>query len=110
MNWHELLEFMTNFKTDRVIAQLAAWHVGDLVHNPFGLGGFGLAILITYYIGWKAISGMIIGIGGFIYALSYAVSEGTGTSGLSGDGIWVLVGGGAISVILFIYLLFIRSE
>jgi hypothetical protein len=110
MNWHEFLEFMTNFKTDRIMAQLAAWNIGDLAHNQYVLAGFALAIAITYFIGWKAVSGLIVGIGGFIYALSYAVAEGTGPEGLSGNGIWVLVGGGGVSVILFIYLLFIRSE
>ncbi|WP_020674940.1 hypothetical protein [Geopsychrobacter electrodiphilus] len=110
MNWQEFLDLMTNFRTDRIMQQLAAWNIGDLGQNQYVLAGFALAIAITYFLGWKAISGLIIGIGGFIYALSYAVAQGTGTAGLSGDGVWVLVGGGGASVVLFIYLLFIRSE
>jgi hypothetical protein len=110
MNWQEFLDLMINFRTDRIVAQLAAWNVGDLGQNQYVLGGFALLIAITYFLGWKTISGWIIGIGGFIYALSYAVAQGTGPDGLSGDGIWILIGGGGASVILFIYLLFIRSE
>ena len=110
MSWQEFLDFMLNFRTDRIMEQLAAWNVGDLGHNDYVLGGFALAIAVTYFIGWKAISGFIVGIGGFIYTLSYAVAEGTGTEGLSGSGIWILLVGGGASAILFIYLIFVRSE
>lgn len=110
MNWQDFLDFMTNFRTDRIMEQLAAWNVGHLSQNPYVLAGLAVVIAITYFLGWKAISGFIAGIGGFSYALSYAVSQGTGTEGLAGGGIWVLVGGGGVAVILFIYLLFIRSE
>lgn len=110
MTWQEFLDFMTNFRTDRIMDLLATWHIGDLGQNPYVLASLALAIAITYFLGWKTISGFIVGIGGFIYALSYAVSQGTGTEGLSGNGIWVLVGGGAAAIGLFIYLLFIRNE
>lgn len=110
MNWQEFLDFMVNFRTDRVVAQLAAWNVDDLSQNPYILAGFALAIAISYFIGWQGIAGFIVGIGGFAYALSYAVAQGAGPEGLSGNGIWVLVGGGSVSVFIFIYLLFIRSE
>ena len=110
MSWQGFLDFMTHFRTDRIMENLAAWNVGNLVHNDYVLASFALAIAITYFIGWKTVSGFIIGIGGFIYALSYAVAEGTGPEGLSGNGIWILIGGGGASVMLFIYLIFIRSE
>ena len=110
MSWQKFLDFMIHFRTDRIMEQLLAWNVGDLAHNDYVLAGFALAIAITYFIGWKTISGLIIGIGGFIFALSYAVAEGAGPEGLAGNGIWILIGGGGASVMLFIYLLFIRSE
>ena len=110
MSWQEFLDFMTNFRTDRILEQLQAWNVGDLGQNPYVLAGLALVIAITYFLGWKSLSGFIVGIGGFAYAVSYAVARGSGPEGLSGDGIWILIGGGGIAVILFIYLLFIRSE
>ncbi len=110
MDWQAFLEFMTNFRTDRIMEQLAAWNVGDLGQNPYMLAGVALAIAITYFLGWKAISGFIVGIGGFIYALSYAVSQGTGAEGLSGGGIWVLVLGGGGAVMICIFMLFARSD
>ncbi len=110
MSWQDFLDFMINFRTDKVMEQLTVWNVGDLGQNQYVLGSFALAIAITYFLGWKSISGFIVGIGGFIYAVSYAVAEGTGPEGLSGNGIWVLVAGGGASVILFIYLIFVRSE
>ena len=110
MNWHEFLDFMVNFRTDRVVEQLAAWNIDDLSQNPYVLACFAMAIAITYFIGWKGFAGFIVGIGGFIYALSYAVAQGTGPEGLSGNGIWILVGGGGAAVLIFMYLIFIRSD
>ncbi len=110
MSWQEFLDFMVNFRTDRIMEQLAAWNVGDLGHNQFVLAGFALVIAVTYFIGWKTISAFVVGIGGFIYALSYTVAEGTGTEGLAGNGIWVLLGGGGAAAVLFIYLIFLRSD
>ena len=110
MSWQGFLDFMVNFRTDKIMEQLAAWNVGDLSSNHYVLAGFALAIAITYFLGWKSISGFIVGIGGFIYALSYAVAEGTGTEGLAGNGIWVLICGGGASAMILIYLVFIRSE
>lgn len=110
MSWQDVVDLMVNFRTDRIMEHLAAMNVGELSHNNYVLAGFALAIAITYFLGWKTVSGFIVGIGGFIYAISYAVAEGTGPEGLAGQGIWVLVGGGGASVIIFIYLVFVRSE
>lgn len=110
MGWQEIKGYLENFRTDRVMEQLHAWNVGDLSTNPWFLGGFAVAILITYFIGWRAISAFLVGIGGFALALSWTVSKGTGTQGIESGGIYVIVGGGAVVVGLFIYLLFIKSD
>jgi len=110
MTWADFTEFMTNFRTDNVMQQLEAWNIADLSNNPWFLGGFAALVLITYFIGWKAISAFLVGIGGFTLALSWTVAQGTGTEGIESGGIYIIVGGGAVIVGLFIYLLFIKTE
>lgn len=110
MSWADFKEFMTNFRTDNIMQQLETWNVADLSTNPWFLGGFGAVVLITYLLGLRAISAFIVGIGGFALALSWTVAKGTGTEGIESGGIYVLIGGGAIAIGLFIYLLFIKSE
>ena len=110
MSWTDFKEFMTNFRTDNVMQQLQAWNVGDLTHNPWFLGGFATVALICYFLGLRAIAAFIVGIGGFALAVSWTVALGTGSEGIEGGGSYILVGGGALVIGLFIYLLFIRSE
>lgn len=110
MSWTDFKEFMTNFRTDNIMQQLEAWNVADLSNNPWFLGGFAAVALICYFLGLRAIAAFIVGIGGFALAVSWTVAQGTGTAGIEGGGIYILVGGGALVVGLFIYLLFIRSE
>ncbi|MCW8858873.1 MAG: hypothetical protein OQK50_05480 [Deltaproteobacteria bacterium] len=110
MSWADIKEYLDNFRTDQVMEQLQAWNIGDLNSNPWFLGGFAAAILLTYFIGWRAISGFLVGIGGFALVVSLAIGKGTGVEGIAGGGLWILVAGGAVAVALFIYLLFIKSE
>lgn len=110
MNWESFKEFMAQFRTDQIMQQLEAWNVGELSTNPWFLGGFAVAVLLTYFLGMRAISAFIVGIGGFALAMSWTVARGTGLQGIESGGIYVIVGGGAIAVGLFIYLLFIKSE
>lgn len=110
MSWADFKEFMTNFRTDNIMQLLDTWNVGELSHNPWFLGGFAAVVLITYFLGMRAISAFVVGIGGFALALSWTVAKGTGTEGIAGGGIYVIVGGGAVIVGLFIYLLFIKSD
>ena len=110
MNWDNIKHYLDYFRTDQVMQQLQDWNVGDLSTNPWFLGGFAAIILITYFIGWRAIAGLISGIGGFALVVSLAIGKGTGVDGIAGGGLWIIVGGGAVVVFLFIYLLFIKSE
>jgi len=110
MTWTDAKEFMTNFRTDNIMQQLEAWNIADLSNNPWALGGFAAAALLCYFLGLRAIAAFIVGIGGFALALSWTVAQGTGTEGIQGGGIYILVGGGALVIGLFIYLLFIKSE
>lgn len=110
MSWDKIKEFLVHFRTDQILQQLQDWNVGELNSNPWVLGGFTLLILITYFIGWKAIAGFLTGVGGFSLVVSLAVGRGTGVEGIASGGLWILVGGGAVAVSLFIYLVFIKSE
>jgi hypothetical protein len=110
MSWADVERFADNFRTDQMLKLLQDWNIGDLSTNPWFLGGFAVLIIITYFIGWRAIAGCLAGIGGFILVLSLAVGKGTGVEGIASGGLWILVCGGAVAVFLFIYLLFIKSE
>jgi len=107
MSWADIQPYLDNFRTDHVMQQLQEWNVGELSTNPWFWGGFAAIVLITYLIGWKAISGFIVGIGGFALVVSLAIGKGTGVEGIAGGGLWILVVGGAAAVALFIYLVFI---
>jgi hypothetical protein len=110
MSWTDVKDFIDNFRTDRIMQLLQEWNVGDLTTNPWFLGGFATVVLITYFLGMRAISAFLVGIGGFTLALAYTVRQGTGTGGLEGGGLYVIIGGGTVAIGLFIYLLFIKSE
>ena len=110
MSWVDIQPYLDFFRTDQVMQKLQDWNVGELSTNPWFLGGFATVILITYWIGWKAISGFIVGLGGFALVLSLAIGKGTGVEGIAAGGLWILVGGGAAAVALFIYLIFIKSD
>lgn len=110
MSWSDIRNFFNHFRTDQIMQTLEASNIGALSSNPWFLGGFVAVVILTYFLGLRAISACIAGIGGFALALSWTVGHGTGTEGLQGGGLYVVVGGGAVAVGLFIYLLFIRSE
>lgn len=110
MSWGDVKDFIDNFRTDQIMQHLTALNLGDLKSNPWFIGGFAAAIALSYFLGKRAISAFLVGIGGFALAISWTVSKGTGTEGISGGGIYVIVGGGAVVIGLFIYLLFIKTE
>ena len=110
MAWTDFLNYLQNFRTDKIIAQLAAWNIDELSSNPYVLAGLALVIAVTYFLGWKTFSAFIVGIGGFALAVSYTVKQGTGVEGIAGGGLTIMVGAGVAVVFLFIYLLFIKSE
>jgi hypothetical protein len=110
MTWSEVQEFFTLFRTDNIMQQLQDWNVGDLSTNPWFLGAFVILILFTYFMGWGKISAFMVGIGGFTLMLSLAIGKGTGTEGIASGGLWIVVGGGAVIVAMFIYLLFVKAD
>ena len=110
MDWEKIKYYIDFLRTDQVMQRLQESNIDNLSTNPWFLGGFATIVLITYFIGWHKISGALVGIGGFALVLSLAVAQGTGVDGLSGSGIWILIGGGVAAASLFIYMVFIKSD
>lgn len=110
MTWTDFLNYLQNFRTDKIVEQLAAWNIDELSSNPYVLASLAIVIAITYFLGWKTFSAFIVGIGGFALAVSYTVKQGTGVEGIAGGGLTIMVGAGVVVIFLFIYLLFIKSE
>ncbi|PLX99693.1 MAG: hypothetical protein C0622_10190 [Desulfuromonas sp.] len=110
MSWADVKEYLDYLRTDQVMERLQNSNIGDLTTNPWFYAGFAAVILITYFMNWKKISAFIVGIGGFVLALSMAIGKGTGVEGIESGGIWIMVGGGVLVIGLFIYILFIKAE
>ena len=93
------------------MAYIQAMELNVLMKHPYFLAGVGVTALIAYFMRWRLLLVTVMSITGFIYLLSYTVSQETSLEkGLPADSLAVLVGGGSFIVFLAIYLLFIRSD
>jgi hypothetical protein len=104
------MQFLENFQTERVVAWMQAMKIGDLIHNPFFLGGVAVVSVISLIMKWRAFLAICVGLTGFVYLISYTLQQGTQLEGLTSSSLLVFVGGGAAIIGLVIYLLFIKSE
>ena len=111
MDFSTVIEFFKQFETTKVLAYLQAMDLSELMQHPYFLAGVGVLAVIAYLMHWRLLLVTVMSITGFIYLLSYTVSQGTSLEkGLPADSLAVLVGGGAFIIFLAIYLLFIRSD
>lgn len=110
MSWQAIKDYLDTFRTDRLMEQLHAWNVGELHTSPWLLGILAVVIVISWMMRWKALTAILVGVGGFVLTVSWTVSKGVGTEGIQDGGLYIIVGGGALAVILFIYLVFIKTE
>jgi len=110
MNLSSVMEFLHDFKTDRVIEFLQDMQVGDLISNPWFLGSMALAALIALVMHWRLLLVTILGLTGFSGLLSYTLSRGTEIESLQSSTLLVFVGGGVFLLFIVIYLLFIKSD
>ncbi len=110
MSWEAIKNYLDAFRTDRLMEQLHAWNVGELHTSLWFVGIFAALVIITWLVGWRSITAIVVGVGGFILAVSWTVSRGVGTEGIEDGGLYIIVGGGALVVALFIYLMFIKTE
>jgi peptidoglycan/LPS O-acetylase OafA/YrhL len=107
---NEFLKLFENLQTERVVAFLQSMQIGDLIHNPYFLGGVAAFAVISLLMKWRLLLALCLGMSGFVYLISYTMQKGTQLEGLSNPTLLVFVGGGAVIIGLVIYLLFIKSD
>ena len=111
MDFSSAIEFLQQFETTKVMGYIKAMNLKEVMQHPFFLAGVGIATVVAYIMRWRLLLVTVMTITGFIYLLSYTLSQGTTLEkGTGTESLMVLVGGGAFIVFLAIYLLFIRSE
>ena len=111
MDFSTVIEFFKQFENTKVLKYIQARDLNELMKHPYFLAGVGVTAVIAYLMRWRLLLVAVMSITGFIYLLSYTVSQGTSLEkGLPAESLAVLVGGGAFVVFLAIYLLFIRND
>jgi len=105
------MDFLQALETDKIIAQLQALNLHELVNNPYFLGMAGALALLAVVMRWRMLLVTVLTITGFVWLLSYTLAQNTSLEGGAGqDTLLVFVVGGAAIVFVAIYLLFIRGE
>lgn len=105
------MDFLQAFETSRIIAQLQALNLQELVENPYFLGGAGALAVLAVVMRWRMLLVTVLTITGFVWLLSYTLAQNTSMEGGAGqETLLVFVFGGAAIVFVAIYLLFIRGE
>jgi hypothetical protein len=111
MDFSSAIEFIKQFETARVMAYIQAMDLKQVMEHPYFLAGVGVTAVIAYLMHWRLLLVTVMTITGFIYLLSYTLSQGTSLEdGMPTDALMVLVGGGSFIVFLALYLLFIRCD
>ncbi len=111
MNFSAVTEFLKQFETTKVMTYIQAMDLTEVMKHPYFLTGVAVTAVIALLMRWRLLLVTVMSITGFIYLLSYTVSQGTSLEkGLPAESLGVLIGGGAFIVFLAIYLLFIRSD
>lgn len=111
MDYSSVIEFLKQFETAKVMAFIQGSDLKTLMEHPYFLTAIGALAVVAYLMRWRLLLVTVMTITGFIYLLSYTLAQGVSLeSGMPGDALAVLVGGGSFIVFLAIYLLFIRGE
>jgi hypothetical protein len=84
--------------------------VGQLVHNPWLLGGVGLMSLVALFMRWRLLLATLLGVTGFVWLTAYTLERGTALESLGNPTLLIFVGGGIGVIFLVIYLLFIKTD
>jgi hypothetical protein len=111
MDFSSVLKFLQKFETSKIMAYVQEMELNSVMEHPYFLAGVGALAILAYIMRWRLLLVTVMTITGFIYLLSYTLSKGVSLkSGMPGDSLLVLVGGGAFIIFLAIYLLFIQGE
>lgn len=110
MDLSQILAFFKHFETGRVIQFLKDLDVGQLVHNPWLLGGVGGLALVALVMRWRLLLVTLLGVTGFVWLTAYTVERGTTLDSLGNHNLLVFVGGGIVVIFLVIYMLFIKTD
>ena len=105
------MEWLKFFETARIMSYLQALDLQSLVQSPYFLGGAGALAVIALVMRWRVLLALTLTITGFVWLLSYTMTQDTSMAGGgANDTLVVFVFGGAAIVFVAIYLLFIRGE
>lgn len=111
MDFSTVIDFLKQFETTKVMAYVQAMDLNEVMKHPYFLSGVGVLAVVAFLMRWRLLLVTVMTITGFIYLLSYTLSQGTSLKdGMPADSLGVLVGGGSFIVFLAIYLLFIRED
>ncbi|WP_302504051.1 hypothetical protein [Geoalkalibacter halelectricus] len=110
MDWSGIADFFSFLQTERILATLRQWNLGELIANPWFLGGALVAALIAFIMRWRMLLAAILGCVGFAWLVSYTLERGTSLEGGSNEALLVFVGGGVALAAVVLYLIFIRSD
>jgi hypothetical protein len=102
--------FLEALETRNVMEFLGQLDVGQLVHNPWLLGGIGALALLSLLMRWRLLLVTILSVTGFVWLVSYIQQQGTTLDGQAPESLLLFIGGGVCLIGLAIYFLFIRTE
>ena len=111
MDFASVIEFLKQFKTEKVMAYAQEMDLNTAMEHPYFLLAIGTLAVVAYLMRWRLLLVTVMSITGFIYLLGYTLEQGTSLeSGMPTESLVILIGGGAFIVFLAIYILFIRGE
>ncbi len=110
MDLSRVWDVLKNLETKQVINTLQEWKIGDLIHNPWFLGGMVALALLALFMRWRMFLAAILAVTGFAWLLSYTMARGTEVTEVYSDTLLIFVGGGVLLMAFVIYLLFIKSD
>jgi hypothetical protein len=104
------LELFQNLETERVMDFLREMDLGDLIFNPWFLGGLTIFSIISIYLRRYGLLSIVLGLVGFASLVNYTLQQGTAVEGILSNTLLVFVGGGLVLIFALIYLLFIKHD